>query len=626
MNKNPIEFVVIVQDLISRRPFFGISGLGLVNWKGKAMMARVLWFIFPLAITYALKAPCAPPKNQALLGAATYITMPLRKLSHPTLVYVNKEYLQARGISLDQVLEKFGFASPVDGEFADVYLDNVKTAYVDGNGGIGLNENFGSGRAAIVDEEWQIKGSGRTPMVNPNTDAYHRNGASFLPEAIHEAIWGNLLAEELPFGAYRVVAIIATGSMVASGEQEPQPRFLIVREDPLRPGHFVINPTSEKMNDPRDRARVQEAMKHLVEALPQPAGPVPKSEVARFRSGIFEFIDRQAIQHAYAWTHSLFHGGTSPTNAALDGRMLDFGTYSAFDGYPRVRILDDDGFMGDTEVYKRDLLKDIRDSWLKTLPSHLLANLPSEKEWFERFETVFQKTKKTEILRLAGALSEFKEELLKTQAGQNLAKTLLELAMAGNEKGIEAWRGEEPFGQGRYNLGKILVAASSVNLQDFDAENKTLRTLIPEEADRKTFVDHYQAFFKLQRDLVLPLGINPEAEATYRKYSSQIRNKKMVTLFHKVDNEKHIWKILEDYQKDHDPRPTQKYIDAMISQNRREFPAAPYTIVLKETKSGEKIERDIFDARTNQFMKTQIQSQYGQGGAHFRCEAVFLLK
>ncbi|MGZ3748356.1 MAG: hypothetical protein ACXWRE_13330 [Pseudobdellovibrionaceae bacterium] len=587
------------------------------------MTARILWLIIALIITHILNAQAAPPKLQALLGEATYITMPLRKLAHPTLIYANKEYLKARGISLDQVMEKLGFASPVDGELADIYLDTTKTAYVDGNGGIGLNENFGSGRAAIIDEDWQIKGSGRTAMVNPNTDAYHRNGASFLSEGIHEAIWANLLAEELPYGAYRVVAIIATGSMVASGNQEPQPRVLIVREDPLRPGHFVINPTSEKMNDPRDRARVEEAMKHVVEALPQPPGIPPQSEAARFRTGIFEFIDRQAIQHGFAWAHSLFHGGTSPTNTGMDGRMLDFGTYSAFDGYPRVRILDDDGFMGDSEVYKRDLLKDIRDSWVKTLPSHLLAALPSEREWLERFEMTFAKTKKAEMLRLAGAFTELKDSLLRTPAGQNLAKTLLTLATAGNEKGIEAWRGENPFGQGQYNLGKILVAASSMDLQQLDSQNMALKILIPDEALRKSFVDHYIALFKLQRQLASAQGIGPEAEARYRKFASQIRNKKMTTLFHKTENEQRIWKITEDYKKDQDPRPAQEFIDKSIAENRREFSTYPYSIGLNDTKRGDKTERIVFDARTNQISKIQLQSKAAAKGMILSCENIF---
>ena len=567
-----------------------------------------LLFLVTLAIALVPLAQAKPPKNQAILGEATYVTMPLRQLAHPVLLYVDKEHLLKRGYTVEQVLEKYGFASHVDGEAADAYLEVFKTAYVDGNGGIGMNGNFGSGRAAIIDEEWQIKGSGRTPMVNPNADADHRNGASLLPEAIHEAIWSNLLAAELPYGAYKVVAIIATGSMVTVDGREGEPRVLIIREDPVRPGHFVINSNAEKLNAPRDPARVQDAMTHLVAALPQPPGLVARDELARFRSGIFEFIDRQATQHAYAWAHSLFHGGTSPTNAGLDGRMLDFGTFSAYDGYPRVRILHDDGFMGDTDVYKRDLLKDVRDSWLRTLPPHLLAALPSEKEWFDRFEAAFQKTRQTEMLRLAGAFSELKDVLLSSRQGQLLAKNLIALAENGNENGIEFWKGGNPFGQGNYNVGKILDALAGMTLEELDSETDLLKGLIPTASVRKKFVTRYKSLFKLQRKLALAHGVSSEAEARYRKFAAGIRNKKMTAVFRQEANEQHIWKILEDYKKDHDPRPTQQYIEQVISEARRDFrEAPPFSIVLNETKAEDKTERNVFDARANQTIRIETQ-------------------
>jgi uncharacterized protein YdiU (UPF0061 family) len=459
----------------------------------------------------------APPSHQALLGTETYITMPMHRLAQPRLIYADQEALKKRGISIDQVLEKFAFASPVDGESAHLYTNEIKTAYVDGNGGIGLNENFGSGRAAIIEQDWQIKGSGRTPMVNPNADSSHRNGASDLSESIHEAIWSNLLAEELPYGAFRVVAIIATGSHVHSGGMDGRPRVLIVREDPLRPGHFVINPSAEKLNDPRDRARIDAAMKNIVKALPQPAGANFVDEGTKFRSGIFEFIDRQAIQHSYAWAHSLFHGGTSATNTGMDGRMLDFGTFSAFDGYPKARVIDEDGFMGETVTFKIDLLKDIRDSWVKSLSPALLAALPSEQEWFDRFESTYQSNRQAEMLRLAGVFTEFKAELLKTSEGQRLAKLLIYLAEAGNDQKIEIWKGENPFEHGVYNVGAILSTA---------AHSQDLQKLIPNDLIRKQFTTSYKNLFIQQQRMAANHGINAKAETEYRKIATEIRNKK----------------------------------------------------------------------------------------------------
>ena len=538
-------------------------------------------------VSLASQAQVQPPKHQSVLGAATYVTMPLRGLTHPKLLWADTEYLAGQGISPDQILKKFAYASPVDGESAESYSNETKIGFVDGNGGIGMNGNFGSGRAATIVEtragsastgqDWQIKGSGRTPMVNKDSDQYHRNGASVLGEGIHEAIWGKLLALEMPYGAYRTVAVIATGSL----------------------------------------------------------GVHPKNKTEKFRAGIFEFIDRQAIQHGYAWAHSLFHGGTSPTNAGLDGRMLDFGTFSAFDGYPNARVIDEDGFFGDTELYKRDLLKDIRDSWVRTLSSDLLAVLPSEAEWFNRFEATFQTTRQREMLRLAGAFTEFTSELMARSEGQRLAKVLIKIAEAGNTKKIEIWEGQNPFGTGTYNLGKILALAAGESFVNGDVENSGLRKLIPEEGQRTEFVDAYVSFLKIERQLALHVGISPAAETRYRRLAVKMRNRKMTAVFRLNKNEKHIWKIEADFAANGDPKPVQSYIDNIISESRRDFHhVAPYSIVYTEANSKLKNAARVFDAVKNQFVtepSTDVvrtipvrASRLSEKTSAIRCEGLFL--
>jgi hypothetical protein len=560
-----------------------------------------------------------PPRNIRLVGAATYVTMPLYALEQPKLLWADNAFLLKQGIPNDQILKKFAYAAAVEGESKGGYLKTQKTGYVDGNGGIGLNDNFGSGRAAIIDRDWQIKGSGKTMMVNKDADDGHRNGASLLGEGVHEAIWGKLLAAELPYGAYRTVAIIATGTMANS-----EPRVLIVREDPLRPAHYVINPTAEKMADPRDHARINEAMKHLVDALPQPPGFKSDVKTEKFRSGIFELINRTATQHGYAWAHSLFHGGTSPSNAGMDGRMLDFGTFSAFDGYPNARVIDEDGFFGDLSLYKRDFLKDIRDSWVKTLPNDLLAVLPSEQEWFVQFEKTFRQTQAVEMLRLAGVFTEFSETLAKRGEGLRLAKILIKLAKAGNEKKVEIWDGENPFGNGTYNLGEILkAAASETGLVSTETNQQSkLAHLIPDANLRESFLRSYNEVFTLERDLAKAHGISPAGELKYRKLAVNVRNKKMKTVYHLDRNEKHIWKLLDDYMANGQAEPIQKYIDQTVSENRREFrDAAPFTIVVSEGVDGGQTVRRVFDAISN------LKRTVTVGGSALKlplsCEAVF---
>ena len=580
-------------------------------------MKRLLLFIL-LAISQTLSlntfaVDTAPPRNQQVLGAATYVTMPLQKLAHPVLLWADRDFLLRHGVMPNLITDYFAYAAPSLGETGASYLPEFITAFIDGNGGIGMNDNFGSGRAAIIHEDWQIKGSGRTVMVNPKADLYHSNGAALMAEGIHEAVWSRLLAEELPYGAFRTVAVIATGSYL---DTDLQPRALIVREDPLRPGHYVINPSAELLGDARDAARIKAAMEHLLAALPTPAGAIPIKKSDQFRVKTFEFIERQAIQHGYAWSRGLFHGGTSPSNAGLDGRMIDFGTFSAFDGYPKVRVIDEDGFFGDTSLYKRDLLKNIRDSWVRTLSPELLAGLPSEQEWFDRFETTFQRTRKTEMLRLAGAFSEFSSELFARSEGKKLAEILLKLAEAGNDKEIEAWKGESPWGTGTYNLGKILKAAAEVELQGLNVELPALKAALPQVKLRREFVEAYKKAFRTQRSFAAQKGIAATAESEYRRLASEIRNRKMTTLFRADTNEKPIWDLIAKFKKTGDPKPTQDYVDELVAENRREFrDAAPFTIVLRESK--DRTERLVFDAQSGRTSKVRINREFIRGGT--RC-------
>lgn len=543
----------------------------------------------------------AAPKNAKLIGTASYKTMQLRGLAKPELLWQNDELVKQSGVDL---LKDTAFASPVDGESANIYTNEKKTAYVDAYGGLGMNGNFGSGRAAIVGD-WQIKGSGKTMMVNAKSDQYHRSGASTVREGVWEAAWGRLLAKELPFGAYQTLAVIATGSQASIHGTYFEPRVLIVREDPIRPAHFTLNPTMMEVDPAAEKARVADAMKTIVEALPKPKGYVSAGRQADFRAGVIEMIERQAVQHGYAWAHGLFHGGTSPSNTGLDGRALDFGSYSAFDRYPRARVMDEDGFFGEKEIYKRDFIKDIRDAWTQSLPMDLLAALPSEAELFQKFDDKFDQTRSTEMVRLAGAMDEFLASRAAVREVRVLGAKLITLAEAGNTKGIEVWKGESPWGQGQYKVGEILnvLAKLPVDAEKASASPELIQ-LVPNARSRFELTSAYEAAFEKQQAFASEYGITAESEATFRAEAAKLRNEKMTAMFRIQANEKLITEAIEQYKQTGDASAIQKRIDMMVESSRREYrDAAPFTIVMREKKVGDRVVREVFDAKAGKYKR-----------------------
>ena len=575
-----------------------------------------LSLLIALNITTPVQAASKTP-NKDILGAATYMSMPLYKVQNAQVVWVDPLLAveskvanpnDPMGLINKKVIDKVGFAAKAEGEVGTVLTHQHVEALVDANGGIGLNGNLGSGRAAII-ENWQIKGSGKTMMVLDSVDSWHRNGSSPMSEGLWEAAWSSVTFNELPYGSFRILANIATGGKV-SPEADAQPRVLIVREDPLRPAHYVLNIEGMKTHPEFEKNRIAEAMKNIVSALPKPVGYVSQNRQADFVVGVKEMIHRQAVQHGYMWSHSMMHGGNSPANAGLDGRMLDFGTFSAFDGYPRAMILDDDGYMGETRVIKNDVIKDIRDSWIKTLPADLLAVLPTQQQMFDQYDKEFDNVRHAEMLRLAGAFTEYAAALYDTSSGNELARTLVQMAEAGNEETIELFHAKNPFGRGTYNVGKVLVHLASLPLERLSADESELRALISDQALRVKLVAAYKKTFAAQREMTRAQNVTNNGESIYRFEAAQIRNHKLSSMYRIEKNYSRVMNAVRATQADPNSSIIADTINGMVNESRREFwDASPLTIVLSEKigKNNER-ERRVLDGRTGLVSKVVLSA------------------
>ena len=545
--------------------------------------------------------------NEAILGSATYKTMLLHELPHAQTYFIDTDLLLEKKLAAPQdseavrsrkLLSLYGYAAKAEGEFGGTYGEKTKQALVDGTGGLGLNGNLGSGRAAIIDD-WQIKGSGKTMMVNSRSDNGHRNGASPVTEGVWEAAVSNILFNELPYGSFRILSLITTGAKM-SNEADAWPRGLMLREDPLRPSHYVQNPDGLEIHPEFESARVSEAMKNIVTALPKPIGYVSQNRQADFIVGIHEFIHRQAVQQGFMWAHSLMHGATSPANAGLDGRMIDFGTFAAFEGYPKAQILEVEGYFGEVDVIHKDLIKDTRDSWVKTLPADLLKVLPSEQALFDFYEKEFENVRHAEMLRLAGAFTELAPKLYDTSAGNELARTLIKMAEAGNETLVKVYAGEKAVNKGTYSLPKILAQLAASHLETLNANDAGLSGLVPDSHLRETLVRSYKQTFGMQKSLASTFGVSAFGEAAYREHAVKIRNHKYTALFEETRWGDKVNVAVREQMANPASHSVQQAIEGIMKDSRREYwDAAPFTIVISEkiAPNGDRI-RHVLDGKT----------------------------
>ncbi|EBE7826038.1 MchC protein [Salmonella enterica subsp. enterica serovar Javiana] len=209
-----------------------------------------------------------------------------------------------------------------------------KVFYAERYGGSGIQRNGGGARCGF-DGRYQIKGIGANPLVGQGTDGRHSNGALGAVHAVYEALWGDALEQILPYGAVRTEAILLTNiysDKVYDITKRKSRRALMIRDPVVRPAHFERAPyfrpqqkyAAELIHDAQ---RVRSVISMLPANLPLPGGGPSEDAKSNLRlyciEGLCELARREAWQMAFCRTRFL-RLTTSPSNIAMDGRLMDF--------------------------------------------------------------------------------------------------------------------------------------------------------------------------------------------------------------------------------------------------------------------------------------------------------------
>jgi hypothetical protein len=274
----------------------------------------------------------------ALNPANGHVAVPLTRLQGAALLWLNDEEARAdpawAGLNGDRDAYVAHLLAACAYRVAAADETPERTGIADRYGGGGIGTNGGSGRAAIIGA-YCVKGVGRTPLIGRDVDVGHASGGAYLEECVRESLLSEIMHGELPHGAVRTLAIIATGTVqVWQTDRGPKPErcCLLVRRAFLRPGHLERAPYyrgSETLPGLADAHRVR----RMIAALERYAGGIDPLQ-AQLTVG----FARWSQQLAATYLLCLPHGGVSSSNVTLDGRLLDFGATAAVPSLARYWV------------------------------------------------------------------------------------------------------------------------------------------------------------------------------------------------------------------------------------------------------------------------------------------------
>ncbi|RZA06477.1 MAG: hypothetical protein EOP11_10310, partial [Proteobacteria bacterium] len=436
------------------------------------------------------------------LADGTYLPMQAFRLKGARTVWINKDYFRARGIDVDtkagqaklnRLMEKeFGYLVPNKSVPKNLLSSESKTFYPDGYGGPGLNGNYGGARAASV-ADYQLKGLGPTTMLGAFADADHSSGGVGAAQAMAEAIWSVILNRESPDGSNQVVALLDTGLYEPLAKGISQPRFLVVREDPLRPAHFIANPSK------KDEARTAIDAKRVSENLDRlKNGKVINADLTKPGAAdemLSTFADRVSAQWAYMHANLIHHGAVSPSNIDIRGPVLDLSSVSTLPGAMPAMAHDPLPF-GDIKTVEKYLLKPFYDAIQESGQIPLSIDLETLQK---KAEDAYNMHYRHELLRIAGMPDETAVTAADGPAGRQLVKLLDELRTTGYGERLKT-KAAVPEIKGTFDSMAIirLLGKAPGKAPDARALNKLLKGATPEEAARlsKEITAKFGAFYE----------------------------------------------------------------------------------------------------------------------------------
>lgn len=533
------------------------------------------------------------------LGDQSYVTVITKKLANAKVIWINKDYFRARKMAIPsekEVLDSFAWGIHSPGEPFNAFLKEEKIFMADRYGGGGLALNQGSGRAASAGD-FQIKGIGRTPLVGEKMKNDHANGLVPFHE-YREAIFGEI-NQDLPHKGNRVVAIIDRGTEFQLKDGKTHRAIMIIREDPLRPAHFVEAWHAGDKFKISELKRVKQASQYFINSLPLPLQYQNSKDSIKIREGMYQYTKNIAEQFATAYSQKLYHGGTSLSNIEINGRWLDYGTQTSQPGYGPIQILDHIEHSGKVEQIESTFISEFITEIQKKFPPEISQYLPSNRELKNLFKSHYQQKLEQNFLKLTGIPDTIIDKIYPMYNSSSFAKSLINTAQAGGKNTVGRFKVPEKITS--FDLAEILTVLSDNWPSDVTHLAKALTPLMPgaiNSISRKILAQDYSHFMSKVEEIALEEGILKDALIKFIRINVKLKNKKTPDIYRwKMMDED--FKLIAQYNNDFNPIPIRKIIDKRIANSKRNFEGLnPFHALIEEkidSLTGGRI-RFLFDA------------------------------
>lgn len=431
-----------------------------------------------------------------LLPPSSLCAITTRKLAAPSLLWIAHDCFSSE-LALAHA---YCIADPA--EPASGYDNEERVASADRYGGPGIGYSGGSGRCATFGDI-QIKGIGRTPLVTKKTDPFHSNGLVGMVEAIREIIWSEIAHSALPFGAVRTLAALDTNMglpVAAPGAPLTRNRILLLREWALRPAHYMRNVFFDTALVPQygvveDALRTCAAVGSLVLTFRSMFAACEKAEqpIDVINCGLREAAHRYAAQVGTATSKRIFHGGLTPSNIALDGKYIDFGTITAVPMSRRraIRPLEPD-FWNEHELLFNTLI-DVRFYIGKYAGLLAHEKFISVQELSAVFSTTINTTQQSLLLRRTGVPASI-ATLFPPEKRLQFQRCALQIQRRSADEPFVNWTGASsattmPSRAGRYSLDYLFTVLATC------ANEAAVRTLLSKQLDDPSLADEFATLY-----------------------------------------------------------------------------------------------------------------------------------
>ena len=524
----------------------------------------------------------SPARKGADLPPESYVSFETKKLRNARVLWVNFEALRELGIHIpeagltpefeESILDHFAYMVPQEKDAPDDFVDQSKTFYADRYGGHGIGLNGGSARAGTTGP-LQVKNIGQTPLVDTGTSFDHAHGGGSIKEAVQEAVWGEVNNRELPWKANRVLFILDTNTYTHWQDGSKEKRSLIIREDPLRPAHFIDAPFYKvKPGQIADKERVRKSFSTLLSALPRDSKTANQN--ADISGSIYEMYGRFVDQLAAARAKKIFHGALSPSNIEASGKYLDYASLTFTPGYTNV-LPDVEVFEGAAREIERikSNYKELKSSIDKYSAGTGIdrQKTPSISDLNNFINKRYEQKLNNALIEQLGFPEHLVKQLQSSKEVQSLSRSITELIKYDSNQNV---KNSQNFAEVKRHakFDKLIEIIFTDPHRSFDDKV----ALITKELEitkelASSLTDRIHNYFKLASETVQPSGIDPD---NLRKTVLILNGQRTpdVTELYRESFKSRIVSLVDSYANNKNRSEVWEFIDDTVSSSKRGLP------------------------------------------------------